>query len=104
MRVSTAEPLGLDVPRLVAGFWLGAALLAPATGVAQTTGSLPPNPCVRYGEGFVPVTGSSACVRLGGHVRVDGGALGAPESRGDLRPVGHSYVRAPSGWTGLYPR
>jgi hypothetical protein len=104
MRVSIAEPLGLDVPSFVAGLCLGASLLAPGAGAAQTTGSLPPSQCARYGEGFVPVAGSSSCVRLGGHVRVDVGAIGASGSRGELRPVGHSYVRAPSGWTGLYPR
>jgi hypothetical protein len=103
MRVSTAEPRGLDVPRLIAGLCLGAALLATQAAAAQTTGSLAPSPCARYGEGFVPVAGSSSCVRLGGHVRVDG-AIGVTAARGDLRPAGHSYVRAPSGWTGLYPR
>jgi hypothetical protein len=104
MTVSTAEPLGLCVPRLVAGLCLGAALLAPASGSAQTTGSLPPGPCARYGEGFVPVSGSDSCVRIGGHVRVDVGAVGLAGARNGVRPAGHSYVRAPSGWTGLYSR
>jgi hypothetical protein len=104
MSFSTAEPLGLDVPRFFAALCLGATLLAPNPGDAQTTGSLAPSPCARYGEGFVPVAGSSSCVRLGGHVRVDGGAVGTSGARSELRPVGHSYVRAPSGWTGLYPR
>ncbi|ATQ69486.1 MULTISPECIES: hypothetical protein [Methylosinus] len=103
MKVSTAEPLGLDVPRFIAGLCLGAALLAPQAAFAQTTGSLAPSPCARYGEGFVPVAGSNSCVRLGGHVRVDG-AIATAGARSELRPVGHSYVRAPSGWTGLYPR
>jgi hypothetical protein len=105
MTVLTAEPLGLCAPRLVAGLCLSAALLLPAAGSsAQTTGSLPPGPCARYGEGFVPVSGSDSCVRIGGHVRVDVGAAGPAGARSGVRPAGHSYVRAPSGWTGLYSR
>jgi hypothetical protein len=104
MTVSTAEPLGLCVPRLVAGLCLSAILLSPAHGAAQTTGSLPPGPCARYGEGFVPVNGSDSCVRLGGHVRVEAGAIGSTGARNGLRQAGHSYIRAPSGWTGLYSR
>ena len=104
MTVSTAEPLGLDARRLVAGLCLGAALASPGLSAAQTTGSIAPSQCARYGDGFVPVAGSNSCVRIGGHVRVDVGAIGTPSAAGGLRPAGHSYVRAPSGWTGLYPR
>lgn len=105
MNFSTAEPTGLDVRRLAAGLWLIAALAASGQAVAQTTGSVPTGHCSHLGEGFVPVAGSDTCVRIGGHVRVDGGPIGSEGPRGGMRPASeHSYVRAPSSWTGLYPR
>ncbi|CAN2535493.1 hypothetical+protein [Methylocapsa aurea] len=103
MTVFTAEPCGLDVRRLFACLCLCAAMSAPAA-QAQTTGSLPSSGrCSRFGEGFVPVSGSDNCVRLGGHVRA--GGLGGPPawSQDGMRPIGHSYVRAPSA-PGLYAR
>lgn len=103
MTVSTAEPLGLDVRSLVAGVCFVAAVAAPGQSLAQTTGSIPAGQCASLGEGFVPVAGSNSCVRIGGHVRVDASAA-SDAARSGVRPVGHSYVRAPTGWTGLYPR
>ncbi|MBU3888606.1 hypothetical protein FM996_12210 [Methylosinus sporium] len=102
MTVFTAEARGLDVRWIVACLCLCAAIGAPAT-QAQTTGAIPPNGhCARFGEGFVPVAGSDNCVRLGGHVRA--GGLGGPVGSQDgMRPIGHSYVRAP-GAAGLYAR
>ncbi|MDB5596571.1 MAG: hypothetical protein JWM36_3532 [Hyphomicrobiales bacterium] len=32
-----------------------------------------PNHCARYGQGFVAVEGSDACVRIGGRLRIDVG-------------------------------
>ena len=107
MTVFTAEPFGLDARRVLACLCLCAAMSASAA-QAQTTGSVPSGGrCSRFGEGFVPVSGSDNCVRLGGHVRA--GGLGGPAwpqdgmSQDGMRPIGHSYVRAP-GAPGLYAR
>ncbi|WP_159730376.1 hypothetical protein [Methylosinus sp. Ce-a6] len=102
MTVFSAEPLGLDVRRLFVCLCLCAAIGAPPA-QAQTTGSISSGGrCARFGEGFVPVSGSDNCVRLGGHVRA--GGLGGPVWAQDgMRPIGHSYVRAP-GAPGLYAR
>lgn len=102
MTVIPAESLWLDACRLFACLCLCAAIGAPAA-QAQTTGSISPGGrCSRFGEGFVPVSGSDNCVRLGGHVRA--GGLGGPVWNQDgMRPIGHSYVRAP-GASGLYAR
>jgi hypothetical protein len=32
-----------------------------------------PNPCAKYGEGWVQVKGSDTCVKVSGYVRVDVG-------------------------------
>jgi hypothetical protein len=46
------------------------------------------NRCARYGEGFVPVEGSDACVRIGGRLRIEFG--GSPRS--SIAPLsGFSY-------------
>lgn len=42
-----------------------------------------PNPCARYGEGYVQVQGSDACVRIGGRLRIDVGR----GLRSDARPA-----------------
>ncbi len=43
-------------------------------------------PCPQYGPGFVRLEGSTTCVRLGGHIRFEAGAVGG---RGrDHSPVG----------------
>ncbi|MBV1701229.1 MAG: porin [Hyphomicrobiales bacterium] len=61
-----------------AAFWL---VLQPACvlaeGLPRLHGSLPTvsrqaaSPCAAYGAGFVAVAGSSSCVRISGHVRLD---------------------------------
>jgi hypothetical protein len=107
MNRTTGEAKRLDASRLVASFGLIAALAMAGEAAAQTTGSIPTSRCASLGPGFVPVAGSSACVRIGGHVRVDGGALSAIPggAASGMRHVSeHSYIRAPSGWTGLYKR
>jgi hypothetical protein len=101
MTVFTAEARGLDARRLFACLCLCAVVGAPAA-EAQTTGTIPAGGrCARFGEGFVPVAGSDNCVRLGGHVRA--GDLGPGWGQAGVRPIGHSYVRAP-GAPGLYAR
>lgn len=101
------EPTRLGLCRLAACLMLTAAVAAPASAPAQTTGSLPQNNCARLGEGFVAVAGTGACVRIGGHVRADvpdSRAIGSDWARSGMRPVADQRIRAGSGWTGLYPR
>jgi hypothetical protein len=66
------------------------------------------NRCARYGEGFVPVEGSDACVRIGGRLRIDFG--GSPRSalspmngyansgpiHADDDGVDRAYIRVPA--------
>lgn len=59
---------------------------APAVG--DRTQPQAANRCARYGEGFVPVEGSDACVRIGGRLRIEFG--GTPRS--SVAPLsGFSY-------------
>lgn len=102
-----AEPKRLDIRRLAACLTLTAIVAAPTSVKAQATGSLPGNHCSRLGEGFVAVAGTTACVRIGGHVRADVAdprAIGSDWARSGTRPVADQRIRAGSGWTGLYPR
>ncbi|MBX9739886.1 MAG: porin [Beijerinckiaceae bacterium] len=49
---------------------------------------LPPNRCARYGEGYVAVEGSDACVRIGGRLRIDIGG----SARSGVAPMsGYSF-------------
>lgn len=107
MIILSARPLGIDLRGLVprSCFFIAVsatiAVSAPIVASAQTTGSIPPGHCANLGQGFVPVSGSDACVRIGGHVRAAG--LAASDVGGGSRQIGPSYVRAP-GAAGLYPR
>lgn len=102
-----SEPKRRDLCRVAACLMLTAAVAAPACAEAQTTGSLPENHCSRLGEGFVAVAGSTACVRIGGHVRAgaqDGRTIDSDWARSGMRPIAEHRIRAGSGGTGLYPR
>jgi hypothetical protein len=97
-----AGPVGL----LAAG-----GVFAPAFAEGAAVGG--PDKCARYGEGFVAIRGSDACVRLGGHVRVDGMATQSIPERaiaqdGVRRAAERYHVRAgaadPAGFLSLYPR
>jgi hypothetical protein len=107
MTLSNAVSMRFAARCRAACFWLAAGLAAASPTQAQTTGSIPGR-CAHLGEGFVPVAGSNACVRIGGHVRADiydvrpSGASDA--ARSGLRPIAEQRIRAGSGWTGLYPR
>jgi hypothetical protein len=44
------------------------------------------NPCAAHGAGFVPLSGTSSCVRIGGRVRVEFGASGGAGSQWRVAP------------------
>lgn len=104
----TAGTIALKVARLTASAWALAVLAMPGPASAQT--NVRSNQCASLGEGFVAVAGSDACVRIGGHVRVefgDGGLIpgGGGSARQGVRPASErSHVRAGSGWPDLFPR
>jgi len=92
------------------GLMAATAAIAPAR--AEATGAAS-NHCASYGEGFVAIRGSDACVRLGGHVRVDDTVTHTiPDSgfgQDGVRRAAErtSHVRAgsdPAGVLTLYPR
>jgi hypothetical protein len=49
--------------------------LLPSTATAAEKPKKPPqvnvNPCAQYGPGFVPIQGTTTCVKLNGYVRTD---------------------------------
>ncbi|MBI1869235.1 MAG: hypothetical protein HYS06_13240 [Methylocystis sp.] len=102
----------LTVNRLAASAWALAVLAAPTQTSAQTIEASRSNRCASLGEGFVAVAGSDACVRIGGHVRVEFGNGGAAPGgvysssvRDGVQPASErSHVRAGSGWSDLFPR
>ena len=91
------------------GLVAACALAVSAAARAETA-----NHCARYGADYVPVAGSSGCVRIGGHVRVDiarapaAGAMGyAALPNGVQRAAarGAYYpAAAPLGLGDLFPR
>lgn len=46
---------------------------APARPVATKSRTASTKGCSQYGAGFVQIAGSSACVKIGGYVTVEGG-------------------------------
>lgn len=56
----------------VAGAFIGFAALAGGAS-AQTRAQS--NECAIYGSGYVAIQGTGSCVRIGGRVRVEGGAV-----------------------------
>ena len=80
---------GLACCGLAAGGLLAATALS-AGAKAQS------NPCAIYGDGFVPLHGGGACVRIGGRVRVDGALAPAR----DIYGPGQSLNYAPQGAAG----
>lgn len=85
-------------PKTLFAGGLGAALLlfsATSIADAQITdgrkgasgGALPrqqsaPNHCARYGQGYVAVEGTDACVRIGGRLRIDVGRSSRSDAGG----------------------
>lgn len=62
----------LDIRFLpLAGVIVGLALLPEAAAAQTRTQS---NECAIYGSGYVAIQGTGSCVRIGGRVRVEGGA------------------------------
>lgn len=88
----------------LAGAFAGAAARAneypdmrrPVIRPGQTQNVAPAARCARYGEGFVPVVGSDACVKIGGRLRIDlGTSLAAPAFSGPhdgISPASHVRV------------
>ncbi|WP_330083064.1 hypothetical protein [Methylocystis iwaonis] len=98
--VRPLAPLGLIV-----GLAIGASLdAAPANAESSN--------CARYGANYVAVSGSSGCVKIGGHVRVDipraPAAAAAPmgyAALGDgVQRASHLQPMAPFGLNDLFPR
>lgn len=52
---------------------LACAVCAAATGAFAGDRRAPVDPCAAFGPGFAPLSGSSACVKIGGRVRVEAG-------------------------------
>ena len=50
--------------------------LAAACGPATANDRAGAGMCAAYGPGFAPLAGTGACVKIGGRVRVDFGAIG----------------------------
>jgi hypothetical protein len=109
MRHNTVSALARRTLLLAGPVMALAAGVAPAVAETAYGGA---DHCARYGEGFVAIRGSDACVRLGGHVRVDAVTTHAIPARvaapDGLRHASERYdVRAgadPSGLLSLYPR
>jgi hypothetical protein len=75
--VSLTMRAGLAVAYAVSG--LSALIFAPATFAAErlpngARGWMALDTCAAYGPGFTSVENSTACVRIGGHVRVEIGS------------------------------
>lgn len=92
-------PLGLTV-----GLAIGASLTAvPANAEAS-------NNCARYGANYVAVSGSSGCVKIGGHVRVDmprapaAAPMGYAALGDGVQRASHLQPMAPFGLNDLFPR
>ena len=95
-----------------AGLAAGGALFLASVGGAAAQS----NPCAIYGAGFVPVSGSDTCVRIGGRVRVDGavvpsqntygtsGALNFAPGGAGLEGPDRAYLRLQGGAAGGMPR
>lgn len=99
--VRPLAPLGLIV-----GLAIGASLVAAPANAESS------NNCARYGANYVAVSGSSGCVKIGGHVRVDipraPAAAAAPmgyAALGDgVQRASHLQPMAPFGLNDLFPR
>lgn len=97
--VRPLAPLGLIV-----GLVIGASLNAvPANAEAS-------NNCARYGANYVAVSGSSGCVKIGGHVRVDiprapaAAPMGYAALGDGVQRASHLQPMAPFGLNDLFPR
>ncbi|MBK9081027.1 MAG: porin [Rhizobiales bacterium] len=82
-----------DLPRLCLAGALGfAGALAAACAPAAANDRAGAGMCAAYGPGFAPLAGTGACVKIGGRVRVDFGAIGgdwrvAPQAGASMGPA-----------------
>jgi hypothetical protein len=53
---------------------------------AQAVGIQPDTHCAALGEGFFPVNGSNACIRISGHISAGAGFATGSESAGSFHP------------------
>lgn len=90
-----AAPLGFAIGLVASGY--------PAH--AETSSQ-----CARYGADYVAVAGSTGCVKIGGHVRVDiarGPSAPAPmgyAAADGVQRTSHLQPMAPFGLNDLFPR
>ncbi len=102
---------GLTSCGLIAAGALVSVAIAASEAQAQA------NPCAIYGAGFVSVTGTDTCVRIGGRVRVEGvvvppqnlfgpgGSLNfAPGGASSLDGPDRAHLRLPGGQDAGMPR
>jgi hypothetical protein len=96
--------------RPIAPLWLTMGLAIGASLAAIPAKAETPNQCARYGADYVAVAGSSGCVKIGGHVRVDMPRAPAATPMGyaalgdGVQRTSHLQPMAPFGLNDLLPR